>query len=61
MRARRFLFAGAGPCPPGAEELWIDDAASVDTYARTWRTLRESAVYGTDARNLISAARRTLR
>ncbi|MEV0924538.1 helix-turn-helix transcriptional regulator [Streptomyces spongiicola] len=42
-------------------ELWIDDAASVDTYARTWRTLRESAVYGADARNLISAARRALR
>lgn len=41
-------------------ELWIDDAASVETYLRTWRTLRESAVYGADAQNLVSAARRTL-
>ncbi|BCL31037.1 helix-turn-helix domain-containing protein [Streptomyces aurantiacus] len=41
-------------------ELWVDDEASVDTYARTWRTLRESAVYGADAQNLISAARRSL-
>ncbi|GHE50311.1 helix-turn-helix domain-containing protein [Streptomyces capitiformicae] len=42
-------------------ELWIDDAASVETYLRTWKTLRESAVYGADAQNLVSAARRTLR
>ncbi|MET8012282.1 helix-turn-helix transcriptional regulator [Streptomyces sp. NPDC005271] len=41
-------------------ELWIDDEASVDTYLRTWRTLRESAVYGVDAQNRISAARRAL-
>ncbi|MFF3751069.1 helix-turn-helix domain-containing protein [Streptomyces sp. NPDC002018] len=41
-------------------ELWIDDETSVDTYLRTWRTLRESAVYGVDARNLINAARRAL-
>ncbi|MFJ3929336.1 helix-turn-helix domain-containing protein [Streptomyces sp. NPDC090029] len=41
-------------------ELWIDDAASVHTYARTWGTLRESAVYGADAHKLISAARRAL-
>lgn len=42
-------------------ELWIDDVASVDTYLRTWKTLRESAVYGADAQHLISAVRRTLR
>ncbi|MDX3645286.1 helix-turn-helix transcriptional regulator [Streptomyces sp. MB09-02B] len=42
-------------------ELWIDDAASVETYLRTWKTLRESAVYGADAQNLVSTARRTLR
>lgn len=42
-------------------ELWIDDEASVDVYLRTWKTLRQSAVYGVDAQNLISAARRTLR
>ncbi|TYB54766.1 helix-turn-helix transcriptional regulator [Nonomuraea sp. PA05] len=41
-------------------ELWIDDRASVDTYLRTWRTLKESAVYGSDAHNLIHAARRAL-
>jgi hypothetical protein len=41
-------------------ELWIDDEASVGTYLRAWRTLSESAVYGGDAQNLISAARRTL-
>lgn len=41
-------------------ELWIDDETSVDTYLRTWRTLRESAVYGVDAHRLISAARRAL-
>lgn len=42
-------------------ELWIDDAASVETYLRTWKTLRESAVYGADAQNLVSTAQRTLR
>lgn len=41
-------------------ELWIDDEASVGTYLRAWRTLSESAVYGVDAQNLISAARRSL-
>jgi transcriptional regulator with XRE-family HTH domain len=41
-------------------ELWIDDRPSVDTYLRTWRTLRESAVYGADAQNAISRARRSL-
>lgn len=42
-------------------ELWIDDEASVDTYRRTWRTLRQSAVYGVDAQNVINGARRGLR
>lgn len=41
-------------------ELWIDDQPSVDTYLRTWRTLRESAVYGADAQNVIARARRSL-
>ncbi|MFJ9544194.1 helix-turn-helix domain-containing protein [Streptomyces sp. NPDC101225] len=41
-------------------ELWIEDEAGVDTYLRTWRTLRESAVYDVDAHRLISAARRAL-
>ncbi|HEY8981322.1 MAG TPA: helix-turn-helix transcriptional regulator [Streptomyces sp.] len=42
-------------------ELWLDDAESVATYLRVWNTLRESAVYGVEARNVISAVRRTLR
>jgi transcriptional regulator with XRE-family HTH domain len=41
-------------------ELWIEDGASVNTYLRTWSTLRESAVYGADAHRIISAARRAL-
>ncbi|WP_020122479.1 helix-turn-helix transcriptional regulator [Streptomyces canus] len=41
-------------------ELWIEDELSVNTYLRTWNTLRESAVYGSDAHRLISAARRDL-
>lgn len=41
-------------------ELWIDDADSIATYLRTWNTLRESAVYGADAHNVINAARRSL-
>jgi transcriptional regulator with XRE-family HTH domain len=41
-------------------ELWIDDPASVATYLRTWETLRESAVYGADAQNVIGRARRAL-
>ncbi len=41
-------------------ELWIDNQADVDTYLRTWATLRESAVYGADAQNVISRARRSL-
>lgn len=41
-------------------ELWIEDEPSVNTYLRTWRTLRESAVYGADAHRIISAARQAL-
>jgi transcriptional regulator with XRE-family HTH domain len=41
-------------------ELWIDDTASIDTYTRTWKTLRESAAYGAEARNVIDSARRAL-
>jgi hypothetical protein len=41
-------------------ELWIDDEVSMDTCLRTWKTLRESAVYDADAHRLISAARRAL-
>lgn len=41
-------------------ELWIEDEPSVSTYLRTWNTLRESAVYGSDAHRLIADARRAL-
>ena len=41
-------------------ELWLNDADSVATYRRVWDTLRESAVYGVEARELISTVRGTL-
>ncbi len=41
-------------------ELWLDDADSIDAYARVWRTLRESAVYGADAQHLINTVVREL-
>jgi transcriptional regulator with XRE-family HTH domain len=41
-------------------ELWLDDAASVSTHLKVWKTLRESAVFSADAQHLISQARRAL-
>ncbi|WP_434096502.1 DUF5753 domain-containing protein [Streptomyces mobaraensis] len=41
-------------------ELWLDDTDSLTTHLRTWRTLRESAVFGSDAQRLISQALRAL-
>ncbi|MFF1684447.1 MULTISPECIES: helix-turn-helix domain-containing protein [unclassified Streptomyces] len=41
-------------------ELWLEDADTVQTYTRVWKTLQESAVYGADAHNVINAARRSL-
>ncbi|MFI8371707.1 helix-turn-helix domain-containing protein [Streptomyces sp. NPDC085466] len=41
-------------------ELWLDDADNLALYRKVWKTLRESAVYGSDAHNTISAARRAL-
>ncbi|MEU5996366.1 helix-turn-helix transcriptional regulator [Streptomyces sp. NPDC047197] len=41
-------------------ELWLDDADSITLYAKVWNTLRESAVYGADAHNVINNARRAL-
>ncbi|MGW0131877.1 helix-turn-helix domain-containing protein [Streptomyces sp. NPDC003299] len=41
-------------------ELWLDDADTVASYQRVWATLRESAVYGPDAQNVINRARRSL-
>jgi len=42
-------------------ELWLDDADSVTTHLRVWNTLRESAVYGSDAQSVIAAARGKMR
>ncbi|MEV1080333.1 Scr1 family TA system antitoxin-like transcriptional regulator [Streptomyces sp. NPDC050211] len=45
---------------PG-NSFWIYDADSIATYMRVWKTSRNPrCVYGTDAQNLISAARRAL-
>ncbi|MFG2863028.1 helix-turn-helix domain-containing protein [Streptomyces sioyaensis] len=41
-------------------ELWLEDAASIAVYLNVWNTLRESAVYGTEAQNVINRARRSL-
>ncbi|MGW6790078.1 DUF5753 domain-containing protein [Streptomyces chartreusis] len=41
-------------------ELWLDDDVTVATYLKVWKTLRESAVYGADAQNVINAAMRAL-
>ncbi|MGP8299709.1 helix-turn-helix domain-containing protein [Streptomyces inhibens] len=41
-------------------ELWLDDAHNIATYMKVWNTLRESAVYGTEAQNVINKARRSL-
>ncbi|MEV3932895.1 helix-turn-helix transcriptional regulator [Streptomyces sp. NPDC049944] len=41
-------------------EMWLDDAENVALYAKVWKTLRESAVYGADAHNAINSARRAL-
>ncbi|WP_329116481.1 helix-turn-helix domain-containing protein [Streptomyces sp. NBC_01465] len=41
-------------------ELWLDDDESVTGYLKVWNTLRESAVYGTDAHRVIGRARSAL-
>ncbi|NEE30430.1 helix-turn-helix domain-containing protein [Streptomyces sp. SID7982] len=41
-------------------EMLLDDADNIALYLKVWRTLRESAVYGADAHNVINAARRAL-
>ncbi|MFJ4363292.1 helix-turn-helix domain-containing protein [Streptomyces chartreusis] len=41
-------------------ELWLDDDETVSSYRRVWETLAESALYGADAQNVISRARRGL-
>ncbi|MEV0472790.1 helix-turn-helix domain-containing protein [Streptomyces prunicolor] len=41
-------------------EIWLDDADSVATYQKVWNTLRDSAIYGPDAQNLISKVQRSV-
>ncbi|MDT0450752.1 helix-turn-helix domain-containing protein [Streptomyces hesseae] len=41
-------------------ELWLDDSQSIRLYLKVWQSLSDSAVYGNDARRLISRARRSL-
>ncbi|MFI1307009.1 helix-turn-helix domain-containing protein [Streptomyces sioyaensis] len=41
-------------------ELWLEDADSITTYLKVWNLLRESALYGTEAQNVINRARRSL-
>ncbi|NEB94799.1 Scr1 family TA system antitoxin-like transcriptional regulator [Streptomyces bauhiniae] len=41
-------------------EMWLDDADNITLYSTVWHTLRESAVYGTEAQNVITEARRAL-
>lgn len=41
-------------------ELWLDHSDSIALYLRTWKTLHESAAYGSEAHNVINAARQAL-
>ncbi|GLP66698.1 hypothetical protein TUSST3_33190 [Streptomyces sp. TUS-ST3] len=41
-------------------KMWLDDADNIALYAKVWRTLRESTVYGAEAQNVINGARRAL-
>lgn len=42
-------------------ELWLDDDDSLAMYLKVWRTLRESAVAGAEAQNVINRVRRFVR
>ncbi|REK88722.1 XRE family transcriptional regulator [Streptomyces inhibens] len=41
-------------------ELWLEDEESITLYLSVWNMLRQSAVYGTEAQNVINRARRSL-
>ncbi|MER6626075.1 helix-turn-helix transcriptional regulator [Streptomyces sp. NPDC000931] len=40
--------------------LWLDDDDNIALYSKVWRTLERSAVYGAEAHNVITGARRAL-
>ncbi|MFE7271297.1 helix-turn-helix domain-containing protein [Streptomyces sp. NPDC057623] len=42
-------------------ELWLDDAETIALYRRVWDTFAESAVYGTDAQQVIARVRRSIK
>ncbi|MFI1025177.1 helix-turn-helix domain-containing protein [Streptomyces olivaceus] len=42
-------------------ELWLDDAETITLYRRAWDALAESAVYGTDAQQVIALVRRSIK
>lgn len=42
-------------------ESWVDDGETVAMYLRVWRTLRQAAVVGAEAQELIGRARRSVR
>ncbi len=42
-------------------ELWLDDAETIALYRRVWDTLAESAVFGTDAQQVIARVRRSIK
>ncbi|MET9129948.1 helix-turn-helix domain-containing protein [Streptomyces antibioticus] len=42
-------------------ELWLDDAETIALYRRVWDTLAESAVFGTDAQQVIARVRRSVK
>lgn len=42
-------------------ELWLDDAETIALYRRVWDTLAESAVFGTEAQQVIARVRRSIK
>ncbi|MBV2357449.1 helix-turn-helix transcriptional regulator [Streptomyces sp. J2-1] len=42
-------------------ELWLDDAETIALYRRVWDTFAESAVFGTDAQQVIARVRRSIK
>nr|WP_275419401.1 helix-turn-helix transcriptional regulator [Streptomyces sp. SID8499] len=42
-------------------ELWLDDVETIALYRRVWDTLAESAVYGTEAQQVIARVRRSIK